>query len=263
MGIDFHNKENSKTYTTRHADNSWMEEVRQLLPMEKKHMKALDIGCGGGIYSKALADMGIGSVKGVDFSEVMLEGARKNCKEYKNISFMHGNAFETGLDGNEYDLLLERALIHHIQDLSACFSEAYRLLKHDGFYIVQDRTPDDCLVKGDDTHIRGYFFELFPKLVKKETSRRHKSKSVINMLYKTGFTNIKEIKLWEIRNEYDNKEQLLKDLRGRTGRSILHELDDEELELLINHIDKSLSTSTNIVEKDRWTIWMAVKSAVI
>ncbi len=56
-----------------------------------------------------------------------------------------------------------------------------------------------------------------------------------------------------------HKEQLLKDLSQRTGRSILHELNDDELNWLIEHIDKSLSINTNIVEKDRWTIWKAVK----
>ncbi|MFA9558278.1 class I SAM-dependent methyltransferase [Evansella sp. AB-rgal1] len=258
MGIDFHCKDNSDTYTTRRADNSWIKEVKKLLPMENIS-RAIDIGCGGGIYSKALADMGVEYVTGIDFSQAMLEGARKNCKEYQNISFVHGDAFETGLEGNKYDLILERALIHHIQDLHACFTEAFRLLKNDSFYIIQDRTPEDCLVEGDDTHIRGYFFELFPKLVEKETSRRHKSQFVVNMLHKTGFKHMKEVKLWEIRNVYDCKEQLLEDIRGRTGRSILHELHDEELEVLLNHIDKSLASNTNIVEKDRWTIWLAVK----
>ena len=37
------------------------------------------------------------------------------------------------------------------------------------------------------------------------------------------------------------------------------ELTDKELKLLINHIDNSISKDVNIVEKDRWTIWKAVK----
>jgi hypothetical protein len=58
---------------------------------------------------------------------------------------------------------------------------------------------------------------------------------------------------------YDTKEQLLQDLSERTGRSLLHELDDFELQVLLNHIDKSLKTETNIDEKVRWTICIAVK----
>lgn len=258
MGIDFHSEKNSRTYTTRKADHSWVEAINNLVPI-KNISRALDIGCGGGIYSKALSDMGVTSVTGVDFSKTILAGAKENCKEYKNISFQLGSAFDTGLDSSSFHLLLERALIHHFEDLEACFKEAYRVLEDGGFYIVQDRTPEDCLLAGDESHIRGYFFELFPRLVEKETNRRHHSQIVIETLKETGFKDIEEVKLWEIRKVYDTKKQLLNDLRERTGRSILHELDDKELQELINHIDASLATTDNIIEKDRWTIWKAVK----
>ncbi|MBD8026216.1 methyltransferase domain-containing protein [Ureibacillus sp. Re31] len=258
MGIDFHEKKNRNSYTTRKANQSWIQTVKELVPINNT-THAVDIGCGGGIYCKALADMGVATVTGVDFSEVMIEGAIINCDNYPNISFHKGNAFETGLKGNYYDLLLERALIHHIEDLQSCFKEAYRVLKKGGYLIIQDRTPADCLLPGDEQHIRGYFFELFPKLKEKEIQRRHSSNLVMETLTEVGFKEIEEVKLWEIRNIYDNKGQLLEDLKERTGRSILHELDDKELNLLIHSIDDAVSKRTNIIEKDRWTFWKAVK----
>jgi ubiquinone/menaquinone biosynthesis C-methylase UbiE len=258
MGINFHDKKNISTYAARNADHSWMNAINCLIPIENISI-ALDIGCGGGIYSKALSDMGVASVIGVDFSEASLKGARENCKDFENISFQSGNALDTGLESNSCDLILERAVIHHIQDLKQCFNEAYRLLKDNGFYIIQDRTPEDCLLEGSDSHIRGYFFEVFPRLIEKETKRRHNSQTVVETLKEVGFREIEEIKLWETRKVYETKEQLMQDLRGRTGRSILHELDDQELDLLIQHIEQSLLIDGNIVENDRWTIWKAVK----
>ena len=258
LGIDFHNEKNRYSYSTRKADSSWIHAMEELVNFNNIP-KALDIGCGGGIYSKALSDMGVMSVTGVDYSEEILKAARENCNEYPNISFKLGNALQTDLESNEYNLILERALIHHIQDMQLCFKEAYRLLMDNGVYIIQDRTPEDCLLKGDESHIRGYFFEQFPKLIEQETKRRYSSEFVINTLKESGFREIQEIKLWEIRKEYPNKEQLLKDLSERTGRSILHELTDQELHLLINYIDEKISTERTIVEKDRWTIWKAVK----
>ncbi|WP_010650353.1 class I SAM-dependent methyltransferase [Oceanobacillus massiliensis] len=258
MGIDFHDKKNQTTYSTRIADQTWREELKQLVAVENIS-NAADIGCGGGIYSKALSDMGAESVTGIDFSEAMLKSARDNCKEYKNIIFKHGNALETGLESNYYDLLLERALIHHIKDLKACFSEGYRVLRNGGIYIIQDRTPEDCILEGNDSHIRGYFTELFPKLIAKEISRRYDSQTVVRTLKEAGFNEVQEVKFWETRKVHENKEQLLKDLSGRTGRSILHDLDDYELKLLINHINESVSIDKAIIEKDRWTIWKAVK----
>lgn len=203
--------------------------------------------------------MGVPSVTGVDFSKEILKGARDNCSEYQSISFKLGDALNTGLESNSYDLLLERALIHHINDLQKCFEEAYRVLKDDGVYIIQDRTPEDCLLKGSDNHIRGYFFEQFPKLIEKETKRRYDSQFVIKTLTETGFKEIQEVKLWETRKVYKNKKELLKELSERTGRSILHDLDDKELKILINYIDKATLNENNIVERDRWTIWKAIK----
>ncbi len=258
MGINFHSSKNRITYTTRKADVSWVGVIKKLVPL-KDISTALDIGCGGGIYSKALADIGVPSVTGIDFSEVILEGAQENCKEYPQISFKQGDAYNTGLSSNSYDLVIERALIHHLTDLQQCFKEVHRVLKDEGVFLVQDRTPEDCLLEGNNTHIRGYMFELFPKLIEKEISRRHDSLKVINTLKEIGFREIKEIQLWETRTVYKNKQQLLKDLSERTGRSILHELNDKELEALINHVDKSISANNDIIEKDRWTIWKAVK----
>ena len=258
MGMDFQSDHNRATYTTRNADDSWKEIISELVPI-KNISKALEIGCGGGIYLKALSDMGVPSVTGLDFSKAILAGAQENCKNYKNIALKYGNALHTGLEDNRFNLLLERALIHHIEDLNTCFKEAYRLLEDKGHFIIQDRTPEDCLLEGDSEHIRGYFFELFPRLIEKEKNRRHTSEKVIQTLEEVGFKEIEEVKLWEVRKVYENKEQLLTDLSERTGRSILHELDDNELQLLINHIDRSISSEQQIVEKDRWTIWKAIK----
>lgn len=258
MGINFHDENVRNIYTNRKADSSWVDMFTRLVPVEDIS-NALDVGCGGGIYSKALADVGIDSITGIDFSKVILEGAKENCKGYSNISFKHGHAYQTGLDSNSFDLVLERALIHHIKDLQACFNEAYRVLNDHGIYVIQDRIPEDCLLQGSDTHIRGYFFELFPRLAEKEKVRRYDRKMVMNNLKIAGFKDIEEVKLWEIRKVYENKKQLLKDLSDRTGRSILHELNNSELQLLIDHIDDSISVNNDIIEKDRWTIWKAVK----
>ncbi|WP_284139100.1 MULTISPECIES: class I SAM-dependent methyltransferase [unclassified Virgibacillus] len=256
--MDFHDKRNKSTYTTRNADQSWIKVIQDLIPINRI-TNAVDIGCGGGIYAKALSDMGINLITGVDFSEQILEGASYNCRNHDNIILKHGNALETGLASNSYELVLERALIHHIDDLNKGFSEVNRILQKEGFFIIQDRTLEDCLLEGSENHIRGYFFDCFPRLAAFERSRRHRSIDVIQALEESGFIEIEEVSQWETRAVYENNDQLKMDLLARTGRSILHELTDEELAQLIFHIDTVLDSSKKIVEKDRWTIWTARK----
>lgn len=197
MEIDFHCWKDQMSYANRLADTTWKPAIEELLPF--------------GGYSKTLVDIGINSVTDVDFSKAILDGAKQNCKDYKNISFVYGNAVDTNLASDNYDFLIERALISHIEDLNSCISEVVRLLKENGVYIIQDRTPEDCLLEGNENHIKGYFFELFPRLTEKEMNRRYKSNVAIEKLQAAGFKEIEEVKLWETRTTYNTKEQILRD----------------------------------------------------
>ena len=263
MPINFHADNNRFNYAARQADAFWMAAISEIIDVRGK--KVADIGCGGGIYAKALAEMGAASVTGVDFSEVSLEGARENCRDYASINFATGHALDTGLSDNQFDLVLERALIHHLarNDVQACFAEAFRLLKPGGILIVQDRTPGDCLLPGSAKHIRGYLFSRYPKLIEKEIERRFESEFVISTLQQVGFQDVGRRKLWEIRKIYPNFDALRQELLARTGRSILHELSDEELQDLSAYIQVQLQKQDGqeITERDRWTIWSARKGA--
>jgi len=87
--------------------------------------------------------MGASHVVGVDFSDEMLKGAANNCKNIQNVTFLKGDAYQSNLPANEIDVVLERALIYHLNDLHASFKEAFRILKDGGILIVQDRTPEN------------------------------------------------------------------------------------------------------------------------
>lgn len=259
MPINFHDEQNRRTYTTRNADDSWLTLIKQSIDVSNK--RVADIGCGGGIYTKALVAMGASHVVGVDFSEEMLKGAAENCRHMNHVTFLQGDAYHSNLHSNEFDIVLERALIHHLNDLDACFKEASRILKRNGVFVVQDRIPKDCLLPGDENHIRGYFFEKYPQLIDKEISRRYDSNQVQRALESNGFRLDQAASLWETRRVYPDFEQLHHDLLLRTGRSILHELTDDELRELTSFIqDKIKNHNAPIVEKDSWTIWFAIKN---
>lgn len=257
MSIDFRDTSNKDSYTAREVDPEWMRLMEKLLQdISLNH--AADIGCGGGLYTGKLSMLGAKKVTGIDYSDIMLETAKKNNNGDNRIVFRKGNAYHTDVPTSTFDLLLERAVIHHLDHLPAAFSEARRILSNGGIFIIQDRTPADCLLKPSNTHIRGHFFSLFPHLADKETERRYPSRQVVKELKDAGFTNVKEIQFWETRKKYGTKNELLDDIKSRRGRSILHELTDKELNRLLSYLDSSLEEDTKIIEKDRWTIWTAV-----
>ena len=259
MPINFHSDENKNAYVLRNADDTWKNQLNEIIDVSGKLV--LDIGCGGGIYTRAIAQMGAKKVIGLDFSEHMINAAIENSKDYPTVSFVIGDALATGLQDGQYDIVFERALVHHIHDLQACCHEIYRLLKPGGTCIIQDRTPEDCFLEGSPSHIRGYFFQRFPKLKAIEINRRHESRDLIEALRETGFIRIKELHLWEVRKKYQDIKELEEDLLNRTGRSILYELDNQELKSLADFININLYNRPNqrLIEKDRWTIWVGRK----
>lgn len=263
MPIHFHDPKNRFTYTTREADAEWLELISKHAAVAGR--RAADIGCGGGIYTKALVRLGAVSVTGIDFSEAMLEGAEANCGQLANCRFLRGDASSVPLEDCSVDAVLERALIHHLTPdvLQEACREAYRILDASGVLIMQDRTPEDCLLAGSREHPRGYFFEAFPKLSAKETGRRHSSAAVTSALRQAGFHEVKELQLWEIRERHACFADYRTDLLNRTGRSILHELTDDELQVLANAIQQRTGYADEdpVVEKDRWTVWIACKTA--
>jgi ubiquinone/menaquinone biosynthesis C-methylase UbiE len=255
MAIDFHSTRNRSTYTGRQADVGWMEAIRRIVDPEGT--RVADIGCGGGIYSQAWHALGA-EVVGVDFSEQMVAGAREQAAGLSRISFQQGDATATGLPAASKNVVFERALIHHLKDYKACFAEAHRVLVPGGSLIVQDRTPDDVQLPGSPEHVRGYFFERFPRLLTVELARRPTDAAVRDALLAAGFRDINSVTLWELRKTHDDWQGLKQDLANRTGRSILHDLSDDELAELILFVEKRLVSGGPIVEKDRWTMWSAL-----
>lgn len=258
MTIDFHAAHNRYTYASREAQPDWASVIGSILDPIGKHV--VDVGCGGGIYSAAWADLGAKAVTGIDFSEQMVLTAIERNKQRPNLSFQKGDALATGLASGSADIVFERALIHHLQDHRACFAEALRVLRKSGFYIIQDRTPEDIRIPGSPEHIRGYFFECFPKLLDFELGRRPTEGEVSHLLQDVGFQALRVVTVWETRRIYKSFADLSKDLLGRTGRSILYNLTDSELMQLVDFIREKIVPDTEVIERDCWTIWSSIKS---
>ncbi|MGB3289598.1 MAG: class I SAM-dependent methyltransferase [Burkholderiaceae bacterium] len=255
MPIDFHAKQNRYTYSGRNVDHAWTDAIRVFV--DPKGKRVADIGCGGGIYTLAWHALGAVQVTGVDFSAEMVAAGQERAAGIENVRYVQGKATETGLESSDYDIVFQRALIHHLSSYDACFAEARRLLAPGGLLIVQDRTPEDVNLPGSSEHLRGYFFERFPRLRTVEAGRRPTPDKVSAAMKACGFTDITRSSLWETRKSYEGFEALAHDLAARTGRSILHELDDEELSSLIDYIKGQLPAQGPILEKDRWTLWVA------
>lgn len=260
MSMDFHAESNAGTYASRGADPGWVSAVTGIVDL--RGLRVVDLGCGGGIYSTAMAQMGA-LVTGVDCSAQMVSDARERARSLGvgDVRFMQGDAVCTGLEAGTADVVLMRALIHHVPSRPAVLAEARRLLIEHGTVLIQDRTMEDVLAPPSAEHFRGWFFEMFPHLIDIEAGRRPGIQEVDRALREAGFSTVSHRSLPEVRRSYDDLASLRADLLSRTGRSILHELDDGQLALLVDgicaRIARSAPADQAIREVDYWTLWWA------
>jgi SAM-dependent methyltransferase len=250
--IDFQDPANRRTYSDREADPSWHDAVAGIV--DPAGAAVVDVGCGGGTYSRAWSALGAATVVGVDSSAPILTEARRSHGNLPGVTFRSGTATDTGLPDASADVVFARALIHHLPDLRAFAAEAARLLRPGGVLLVQDRTPDDVRQPGGVDHPRGWLFEVHPQLLAVEDSRRLTSEAVTVAL--SGWHDVTATSLWEVRRRYASRDDYLAEIRSRTGRSILHELDDGELDQLVGALCRRLPAGP-LVEQDRWTFWAA------
>lgn|SRR5690606_24347948 len=84
MTIDFFDPGNRFSYASRTASSEWKALMQSVTDL--RDIDVADIGCGGGIYSRAMAEMGA-RVTGVDFSGEMLAAARRQKTRVRSGGF--------------------------------------------------------------------------------------------------------------------------------------------------------------------------------
>lgn len=257
MPIDFHDHDNANTYATRSADEGWLEQMRSLFGGDVPE-SVVDIGCGGGIYSRAWRELGASRVVGLDSSAQMIEDA-KQASDDSAVQFSIADACSTGLDNESVDVAFSRAVVHHLDDHASAMKEAYRVVSRGGTVIVQDRTIEDVMQPTTPQHFRGHFFDEYPRLLELERKRRLGTEEFSNTIHAAGFETPEVHTFWETRRIYQNPDDLRSDLLARTGRSILHELSDNELATLTEKILAVSEHHFPLAEHDRWTMWVARK----
>lgn len=99
-------------------------------------LSVLDIGCGGGILSEAMARLGA-HVTGIDPTGRNVAIARRHAEQAGlDIDYRHSTAEIAAGAGEAYDLVLNMEVVEHVADLPAFMAAATALVRPGGVMVV-------------------------------------------------------------------------------------------------------------------------------
>ncbi|MFC2102358.1 arsenite methyltransferase, partial [Bacteroidota bacterium] len=153
----------------------------------------LDLGSGAGndcFVARALVGE-TGKVIGLDFSDTMLDKARKNVEKlgYTNVEFVAGDIEDMPIPANSVDVVVSNCVLNLVPDKEKAFAGIHKVLKPGGTFSISD-----VVLQG----------ELPPEL--KESAVLYAGcvagaidkESYLGIINRAGFRNIEVPKLREI-----------------------------------------------------------------
>ncbi|MDP8238530.1 MAG: methyltransferase domain-containing protein [Candidatus Hatepunaea meridiana] len=108
--------------------------------------EVLDLGCGTGVTTFSLLELGFG-IKGIDFSDRMLELAVDNCSEkgmQNKADFRFGDAEDLEFIDNSFDLVIAVGLLEYLRWDRWALQEIHRVLKP-GAHLIFTASNRFCL----------------------------------------------------------------------------------------------------------------------
>lgn len=113
----------------------WKRRVDMLTSHITPEMKALELGCGTGYFSKELVATGA-FITAIDISPDLLEIASKEIISEK-IYFREDNAYDLSFADASFDTVVGSSVLHHL-DLQKAVKEMFRVLKPGGSIVFTE-----------------------------------------------------------------------------------------------------------------------------
>lgn len=121
--------------TTQEGYSFLVRRDRLVERLGKGEGRALDIGCGPGVMTKQIRELGW-KYAGIDISKEMIELADTRFNNDQNVQFKVG--FVEKIDGkdNSFDAVIAMGLVEYVANDTAAIQEMARVLKPGGLLIV-------------------------------------------------------------------------------------------------------------------------------
>jgi arsenite methyltransferase len=145
----------------------------------------LDLGSGAGndcFVARSIVGES-GAVTGLDFTDEMVEKARKNNQKmgFKNVDFVRGDIEQMPLPDDNFDVVISNCVMNLVPDKVKGFSEIYRVLKPGGHFCISD-----IVLEGELPDIMRETASLYAGCV----SSAIQKDAYLQIISETGFTKV-------------------------------------------------------------------------
>lgn len=178
-----YNKIAKDWYSDHKSDDWWNEGTDTFISFLGKGV-VLDVGCGGGTKSQYLIQKGL-NVVGIDFSEGLLDIARKNVP---GTSFLLLDMREVSTLNQKFDGVFTQASLLHIpkKEIQKTIDGLVSVLKQNGYLYIAVKEakrgkPDEEIKKENDY---GYEYERFFSYFTMEELNNYLASSGLEVVYK-------------------------------------------------------------------------------
>ncbi|NQW46474.1 MAG: 3-demethylubiquinone-9 3-O-methyltransferase [Planctomycetes bacterium] len=127
------------------GQHRWLRTLHNLVPARLAHFdllvdawqgcRVLDLGCGGGFMSEALAGRGA-VVTGIDPAQPALAIARSHAKSRGlSIIYLHGTGEAIPVKDATFDQVVCVDVLEHVEDIDTVLAEVHRVLRPGGLFL--------------------------------------------------------------------------------------------------------------------------------
>ena len=187
----------------------WVPRLIECAQVEPGH-RVLDVGCGTGGFTRAVAEMAAATVTGIDYSERFIAFARElSAPQQGAVEWRVGSAEALPVDDGSFDRVLLSLVLHQLVRPELAVAEAFRALDTGGSVLVRTIAPEDVADRVPERFV--------PSMAAADVERLPLLDNIEGWLREAGFvvTERRRVLRNKQLNLADEERQLLVEARSR------------------------------------------------
>jgi ubiquinone/menaquinone biosynthesis C-methylase UbiE len=168
----------------------------------------LDVGSGTGDLTRPLAALvgPGGRVVGIDYSQTMVEEARRRAvEEGSPVEFVHGDVHALPFEDAEFDVVQVRLVFQHLHDPRPALAELVRVLKPGGRLAIVEQDWETLVIDATDRALTRKVVNLFNDVLPNGWIGRQ----LYGLLKQAGLERVATTGALVLRPDYDVMSKLL------------------------------------------------------